>query len=87
MSSAQSEQSILDKVKNIVAEQLHVDLEKIEGESTFIELGADSLDTVELVMAIEEGFCIDIPDEDAETIKTLDQAVEFIEKAVEGSKS
>nr|UAD88870.1 acyl carrier protein [Gracilariopsis chorda] len=87
MSSAQSEQSILDKVKNIVAEQLHVDLEKIEGKSTFIELGADSLDTVELVMAIEDGFCIDIPDEDAEEIKTLDQAVEFIEKAVEGSKS
>jgi acyl carrier protein len=69
-----------EKVKKIVAEQLEVDPDKVKPESTFADdLGADSLDTVELVMALEEEFEIEIPDEAAEKIDTVQAAVEFIE--------
>lgn len=70
-----------EKVKKIVAEQLEVDPDKVIPSATFAEdLGADSLDTVELVMALEEEFEIEIPDEAAEKIDTVQAAVEFIEK-------
>ncbi len=70
-----------DKVKGIVVEQLGVDEADVSMDSTFIDdLGADSLDIVELIMAFEEEFSIEIPDEEAEKIKTVKNAVDFIEK-------
>nr|AZL87957.1 acyl carrier protein [Leachiella pacifica] len=70
-------------IREIVAQQLGMDKTKISPEANFSnDLGADSLDTVEFVMAIEERFNIEIPDEDAEKIVTLNQAVEFIDKIV-----
>ncbi|WP_425060808.1 Acyl carrier protein [Sporomusa carbonis] len=70
-----------DKVKEIVVEQLGVDEADVTMNSTFIDdLGADSLDIVELIMAFEEEFSIEIPDEVAEKIKTVKDAVEYIDK-------
>lgn len=70
-----------DKVKEIVVEQLGVDEGDVSIDSTFIDdLGADSLDIVELIMAFEEEFNIEIPDEIAEKIKTVKDAVEYIDK-------
>lgn len=70
-----------DRVKKIVVEHLGVDADKVTDDASFIEdLGADSLDTVELVMAFEEEFGIEIPDDAAETIQTVGDAVKFIEK-------
>lgn len=70
-----------EKVKEIVVEQLGVDEADVTMESTFIDdLGADSLDIVELIMAFEEEFNIEIPDDVAEKIKTVKDAVEYIEK-------
>ncbi|MDO5707691.1 MAG: acyl carrier protein [Andreesenia angusta] len=70
-----------EKVKEIIAEQLDVEEDKIELESSFQDdLGADSLDVVELVMAFEEEFDLEIPDEDAEQIKTVKDTVDYIEK-------
>jgi len=67
------------KVKQIIAEQLGVDEPEIKNDSHFIDdLGADSLDTVELVMAFEEEFGIEIPDEEAEKIQTVQDAVSYI---------
>jgi acyl carrier protein len=72
-------QAILAKVQSIVADQLSVEEAKITPEATFAnDLGADSLDTVELVMALEEEFGIEIPDEAAEKILTVGDAVDFI---------
>jgi len=72
------------RVKEIVAEQLGVELEKVTDTASFIDdLDADSLDTVELVMALEEEFGIEIPDEDAEKITAVNSAVEYIEKALD----
>jgi acyl carrier protein len=69
-----------DKIKDIIAEQLGVKKEEIKPESSFIDdLGADSLDTVEVVMALEEEFGIEIPDEDAEKITTVGDATKYIE--------
>jgi len=71
--------NIEQKVKNIIAEQLGVGEEEIKTTSSFIEdLGADSLDIVELVMAMEEEFEVEIPDEEAENIKTVQDAVSYI---------
>jgi len=71
----------LDKVKSIIAERLSIDESKVAENSSFIEdLGADSLDTVELIMQLEEEFNIQIPDEDAEKIATVGDAVTYIEK-------
>ena len=68
-----------EKVKKIIAEQLGVKLEEVTDAASFIEdLGADSLDTVELVMALEEEFGIEIPDEDAEKIATVQDAITYI---------
>ncbi len=72
---------IADRVKKIVAEHLSVEEEKVVNEASFIDdLGADSLDTVELVMAFEEEFNIEIPDEAAEKIQTVQDAVNFIQE-------
>ena len=71
-----------ERVKNIVVEHLGVDADKVvEGASFIDDLGADSLDTVELVMAFEEEFGVEIPDDAAETIVTVGDAVKFLEKA------
>ena len=76
--------SVPERVIDIVAEQLGVDKVKITPETSFVDdLGADSLDTVELVMALEEEFDINIPDDAAEKIQTVGQAIEFIEKSQE----
>lgn len=70
----------VEKVKEIVAEQLGVDADEVTDEASFIDdLGADSLDTVELVMALEEEFGVEIPDEDAEQIATVKDAIAYIE--------
>nr|YP_009397670.1 acyl carrier protein [Dipterosiphonia australica]ARW66856.1 acyl carrier protein [Dipterosiphonia australica] len=83
MVSQDKDSKIFETVRNIVAQQLGVDKQLVTLEANFAnDLGADSLDTVELVMAIEEEFDIEIPDEDAEKIATLNQAVIFIEQAV-----
>lgn len=71
---------ISGRVKKIVVEQLGVDQDKVTDKANFVDdLGADSLDTVELVMALEEEFGIEIPDEDAEKIVSVDQAIQYIE--------
>jgi acyl carrier protein len=73
---------IADRVKKIVVEHLNVEEDKVtEGASFIDDLGADSLDTVELVMAFEEEFGIEIPDDAAETIQTVGDAVKFIKEA------
>ena len=71
--------AVSDKVKSIIVEQLGVDEEEVTPDASFVDdLGADSLDTVELVMAFEEAFEIEIPDEDAEKIRTVQDAVAYI---------
>ena len=76
-------ENIEQRVKKIVAEQLGVNEGDIKNESSFVDdLGADSLDTVELVMALEEEFECEIPDEEAEKITTVQQAVDYINKNV-----
>jgi acyl carrier protein len=77
-------QEIFEKVKKIVAEQLEVDPNDVTPQASFAtDLNADSLDTVELVMALEEEFDIEIPDEAAEQIDTVQKAVDFISNKVE----
>jgi acyl carrier protein len=72
--------SIQERVKKIVVEQLGVKEEEVKNEASFVEdLGADSLDTVELVMALEEEFETEIPDDEAEKITTIQQAIDYIE--------
>ena len=73
------------KVKEIIVQQLGVDAEKVTLEASFVDdLGADSLDVVELVMAFEEEFGVEIPDEAAEKIATVKDAIEFLKQNVEG---
>jgi len=75
--------AVEEKIKKIIAEQLGVEEEDITPDSSFVEdLGADSLDTVELVMAFEEAFGIEIPDEDAEKILTVQNVVDYIKEKV-----
>jgi acyl carrier protein len=77
--------AVEEKVKSIIVEQLGVDANEVTPEASFVDdLGADSLDTVELVMAFEEAFDIEIPDEDAEKIRTVKDAVEYIDKHAKG---
>ncbi|MFC1709171.1 acyl carrier protein [Candidatus Omnitrophota bacterium] len=74
---------VADKIKSIIAEQLGVKPEEVTPQASFIEdLGADSLDTVELVMALEEEFGVEIPDEDAEKMGTVGDAAKYIEEKV-----
>jgi len=73
--------SVAERVKEIIVEQLGVDPEEVTMEASFVnDLGADSLDTVELVMALEEEFNIEIPDEEAEKLDTVGKAIEYINK-------
>lgn len=73
--------ALSDDVKNIIIEQLHVTPEKVTDNASFVEdLGADSLDIVELVMAFEEKFGIQIPDEDSSKIRTVADAIKYIEE-------
>ena len=75
--------AVQEKVKSIIAEQLGVKPEEVTPEASFVEdLGADSLDTVELVMALEEGFGIEIPDEDAEKIATVSELYDYIRQHI-----
>src|SRR5213076_3288419 len=78
--------AVADKVKGIIVEQLGVDEEEVTPDASFVDdFGADSLDTVELVMAFEEEFGIDIPDEDAEQMRTVGDAVSYLKKHSAGS--
>ena len=80
--------SVQERVIEIVAEQLGANKENITRETSFVnDLGADSLDTVELVMELEEEFDINIPDDAAEKIQTVGQAIDHIEKAVNNGES
>jgi len=70
--------SVVDKVKRIIADKLSVDIEEVVPEASFVDdLGADSLDLVELIMTMEEEFDIDIPDEDAEKMVTVQDAIDY----------
>ena len=74
-----ADSNVEDKVKDILVEELGVEREKLTSEASFMEdLGADSLDTVELVMAFEKEFDIDIPDEDAEKLRTVGDAMKYL---------
>jgi acyl carrier protein len=73
--------SVEERVKSIIVEQLGVDAEEVNPDASFVEdLGADSLDTVELIMAFEEEFGVEISDDDAEKIRKVKDAVDYIEK-------
>jgi acyl carrier protein len=79
--------SVDERVKQIIVEQLGVDEAEVTPNASFVDdLGADSLDTVELVMAFEEAFEIEIPDEDAEKIRTVKDAIDYINAHAKGSK-
>ncbi|MEB3206187.1 MAG: acyl carrier protein [Vampirovibrionales bacterium] len=81
--SAETKLSVFDRVKKVVVEQLSVEASQITPTASFTQdLGADSLDTVELVMALEEEFGLEIPEEEAEKIQTIQQAVDYLEKVV-----
>ena len=79
---------VTQKVRSIIAEQLGVKVEEVTDTASFVDdLGADSLDTVELVMALEEEFGIEIPDEEAEKMTNVGEAIKYVEqKAAKGSK-
>jgi acyl carrier protein len=80
--------TIEERVKKIVAEQLGLKEEEITTEASFVDdLGADSLDTVELVMALEEEFETEIPDEDAEKIETIQDAIKYIQEHLQKEKA
>ena len=79
-----AEKSVQDRVKEIIVEQLGVNPDQVTPEAKFIEdLGADSLDTVELVMAFEEEFGIDVPDEDAEKLQSVGDVIRYVEENAE----
>ena len=76
-----SVENVQERVKNIIVEQLGVEADQVKPEAQFVnDLGADSLDTAELIMALEEEFDIEIPDEKAEKIKTVGEAIDYIEQ-------
>lgn len=81
MDKQEAKVALSPKIKDIIVEQLGVDPEKVKSEASFIDdLGADSLDIVELVMAMEEEFDLEIPDEDAEKLKTVNDVQEYLAK-------
>ncbi|HMI12907.1 MAG TPA: acyl carrier protein [Bradyrhizobium sp.] len=87
MASGEKLKEITEKVKQIISEQLGVEEAEVTPSASFVDdLGADSLDTVELVMALEEHFDIEIPDEDAEKIRTVQDAIDYIDKHSKVSK-
>ena len=76
-----SVENVQERVKNIIVEQLGVEADQVKPEAQFVnDLGADSLDTVELIMALEEEFDIEIPDEKAEKIKTVGEAIDYMQQ-------
>ena len=78
--------SVEERVKSIIVEQLGVDADEVNSEAAFVEdLGADSLDTVELIMAFEEEFGVEISDDEAEKIRKVKDAVDYIEKRAKAS--
>lgn len=82
-----SQDSVKEKVLSIIADQLDLDASEIKTEASFVnDLGADSLDTVELVLALEEAFGVNIPDEEAEKITTVQQAIDKIQSSSEKDK-
>jgi acyl carrier protein len=86
-SRGEARMAVADKIKQIIVEQLQVDEAEVTPGASFQEdLGADSLDVVELVMQFEEAFDIEIPDESAEKIKTVKDAIDYIEKNAKGGK-
>ena len=85
--AAEEKKEIVEKVKQIISEQFGVDEDEVTPSATFVDdLGADSLDQVELVMALEEPFGLEIPDEDAEKIRTVQDAIDYIDKHAKVSK-
>ena len=83
MEDSMDAKSVEERVKNIIVEQLRVEPDQVKPEAQFVnDLGADSLDTVELIMALEEEFDVEIPDEQAEKIKTVGEAIEHIKAKV-----
>jgi acyl carrier protein len=85
--AGEDKKALLEKVKQIISEQLGVDEAEVTSSATFVDdLGADSLDQVELVMALEEAFDLEIPDEDAEKMRTVQDALDYIEKHAKVSK-
>ncbi|MBC7329410.1 acyl carrier protein [bacterium] len=74
---------IAERVKNIVAERLNVNPEEVTLETTFEDLGADSLDVMDLVMELEQEFDIEIPDEDAEKIRTIEDTINYIQSRLQ----
>lgn len=84
---ADAKKEAVEKVKQIIAEQLGVDEAEVTASASFVDdLGADSLDQVELVMALEEAFDLEIPDEDAEKIRTVQDAIDYVDKRAKVSK-
>jgi len=80
-----SNENVEERVKDIIVEELGVEREKLTAEASFMEdLGADSLDTVELVMAFEKEFDIDIPDEEAEKLRTVGDALQYLHEKLGG---
>ena len=80
-----SSEEITERVKSIIVDQLGVSVEEVTPEASFIEdLGADSLDIVELIMALEEAYEIEIPDEDAEKIQTVEDVISYIRSKQQG---
>ncbi len=87
MAAGEKLKEITEKVKQIIAEQLGVEESEVTPSASFVDdLGADSLDTVELVMALEENFDIEIPDDAAEKIRTVQDAIDYIDKHSKVSK-
>jgi len=81
MADVKAKVNVAEKIKQIVSEQLGVDEAEVTPTASFVDdLGADSLDTVELVMAFEEAFELEIPDEEAEKIRTVQDAISYVEK-------
>ncbi|MDP9159169.1 MAG: acyl carrier protein [Acidobacteriota bacterium] len=84
---ATDNKATVEKVKQIIGEQLGVDEGEVTPSASFVDdLGADSLDQVELVMALEEAFSVEIPDEDAEKIRTVQDAIDYVEKHAKAAK-
>jgi acyl carrier protein len=87
MASAEKSKEVAEKVKQIISEQLGVDEAEVTPSASFVDdLGADSLDQVELVMALEEAFDLEISDEDAEKIRSVQDAIDYVDKHAKVSK-